>query len=183
MEGTTWTTVMFPGMRENLLTLMAKLKPPLGRTSPVSSVKRPGLPSRAGIGFHLGACSPLSPRLAGEAFGAGGGAGVPPSFAGLLTAAVTTGWGAASLEFTGAGFEADSPAAVAEASMALPLRSGPLPSASAVEIRNRDDRIRITARPGNLIHSSLFQLRPIENKSSTKLVRNLRLWGKRRTTI
>src|SRR5579863_6734456 len=125
--------VTLPGMRENLLTLTARSNPPFGRMSPVSRVKRPGLPSRAGIGFHLGAWSALSCRAADGAFGAGFAAGTAAApFAGAETVAVATGWGAASFELSVAGFAGESLVATVVAA-ALPLASVLSPCAWAVE--------------------------------------------------
>ncbi len=143
-------------MRENLLTLNARLNPPFGRVSPVSSVNRPGFPSRAGIGFHRGDCSSLSGRLELEPFRAGFGAGVAPSFAGLLAVAVTAGCAAASFGVSGAGFAAESVVTAAEDSPPLLLRSVLSPSAKEVEIKKRDVKTTIPARPKNFIPSSLL---------------------------
>src|ERR1700690_4415576 len=82
-EGTVCSTVTLAGMRENLFTPIERSTAPAGSKSPVSRVNRPGLPSRAGMGIHLGTFPELSPvearcsfaeGLAGEA-GATAGAG------------------------------------------------------------------------------------------------------------
>src|ERR1700720_879243 len=58
--GTVCSTVILPGIRENLFAPIERSTAPGGRVSPVSSGNRPGLPSRAGIGTYLGTCSELS---------------------------------------------------------------------------------------------------------------------------
>src|SRR4029077_5873572 len=153
-DGTTWRIVRLPGMRENLLRLTARLNPPFGKISPVSSVNRPGLPSRAGIGFHRGDCSSLSGRLDAEPFLSGFGAGVAPPFAGLLAVAATAGCAAASLEASGAEFAVETVVTVVEDSPASLTRSGLSPSAKEVEIKKRDVKTRIPARPKNFIPTS-----------------------------
>src|SRR5580704_9664564 len=52
-EGITCSCVMSPGISENLFTPTPTFHACFGRMSPSSNVKSPGLPSSAGIGFHL----------------------------------------------------------------------------------------------------------------------------------
>src|ERR1700719_886278 len=54
--GTVCSTVILPGIPENLFTPIERSTAPGGSVSPVSRVNRPGLPSRAGIGTYLGTC-------------------------------------------------------------------------------------------------------------------------------
>src|ERR1700720_95203 len=82
--GTVCSTVILPGIRENLFAPIERSTAPGGSVSPVSRVNRPGLPSRAGIGTYLGTCSESSfvddrcgfgaglAGFAGDAVGAGG---------------------------------------------------------------------------------------------------------------
>src|SRR5208282_3602418 len=97
-DGTFCTIVTLPGMRETLLTLNARSKPPFGRISPVSKVKRPGLPSSAGMGPHLPEVSESLAYDLGAGAGTGDGAGVE---------GVAAGCDGASAVAAGAGSEAE----------------------------------------------------------------------------